>query len=434
MPPKSFPEWLPDYLAYEQNVVDISRSSIGDFVEPGASALEVVKHFYRDKLSQFRASTHAYSETGPLQQAVLLHRGTVKELFPVATPEAAEMLLGIPLDTLRWLVSERLVLLLIQNPERYRDLTFLHPLLMAGFPPACYEIRDRAIYTFLSDGEYDRLLRRGGNHRGLGFDQPFPKMLWEPYEMFVEEPSGRWLQRNVQRYAALSALLGPDALDEILAIPTGGEIDDANVHAARSRFFYLHRHILHPVTQGLGGLPYVSTSGTEAQLRSGWTSLGSEIEHQLGEAVGVRLPTIVTPELIETVHSSTLPDEFEALEQRLLTEYVWETEGRRADVAAQVKGVVAELEDMARGFEAHYVERPHGVLRIAAIGGAIELARHSPEASVGVSSAAALPRSAVATLVDSVHRVFRRSYLPWQYWHLNRAAAALRKSPHRSAK
>jgi hypothetical protein len=359
-----------------------------------------------------------------LQTSVLLHRGTVKELFPVSTPEAAEALLGVGLDVLKWLVDERLVLLMIQRPELYRELEFLHPLLKSGFAPACYEIRDRAIYGWLADGDYDRYLRRAERLTSL-FTRPFPPTLQEPYERLLADPTERWLQRNHQRYAALGALMGCDALDEVIALPNRTEPSDAAVTAAQRRFFFVHRYILHPTTQGLGGLPYVAAPQGDYRLHIDWSGLGNQLERELGSALSVRLPKNVTPKLIEEVQASTLPQEYEALERDLLEDAAWDDADGWNSARDQATNIVDRLETMAREFDAKYVGRSAAVLRIASIGGAISLAKDSPDMSAAVGAASAIPKSAVAAVVDGIYRVFRRRSLPWQYWHLLRTTQSI---------
>jgi hypothetical protein len=419
-----FSRWLTEYSASEENVVDISRASIDVVMGPDPSPIEVVQHFYRDKLSRMRADTHAYAETGSLQTSVLLHRGTVKELFPVSTPQAVEELMGIRLDMLKWLVDERLVLLIIQRPELYRELAFLHPLLKSRFAPACYETRDRAIYDWLAGGDYDRYLRRAQRHAFL-FERPFPPSLQEPYELLVTDPPERSRQRNHQRYAALGAVMGCEALDEVIALPTRTELTEAAVTAAQRRFFFVHRYLLHPTTQGLGGLPYVAAESGDHRLDIEWAGLGGELERELGDVLRVRLPRTVTPEVVEKAHASKLPDEYEALERRLLMDAVWDERSVGLTARERAANIVDGLETMAQQFDANFVGQSTAVLRIASIGGAVRLAKSAPEASAALAAAAALPTSAAAAIVDGVHRVFRRRYLPWQYWRLLRTTRSL---------
>jgi hypothetical protein len=429
----SFTRWLAEYSAHEQNVIDISRSSVEAVLGANPSPVELVRHFYRDKLSQMQTNAHAYSETGSLRTSVLLHRGTVKELFPVPTREVAEQLLGLPLGVVRWLVDQRLLLLIIQRPERYRELEFLHPLLQAEYAPACYELRDRAIYDWLAGGDYAAHLRRASERHRLLFARPFPLALQEPYERLTAESEERSRQRNHQRYAALGALMGLDALDEVLSIPTRREATDEAVEAAQRRFFFLHRYVVHPITQGLGGLPYVAAPGGDPRLGTRWARIGDELERQLGEAVSLHLPRAVTPRLIEQVHASSLPDQYESLERRLLADRVWDDIEEASAVTSQVAEVVGRLEETAARFDTKYVGRGIALLRISAVGGAIGLARVAPEASAVVGAGAALPRSAVAATVDAIHRAFRRTHLPWQYWHLGRVAASVAtRSPRTS--
>lgn len=414
-----FDVWMRQYRASEIEVAHHLASVASANPALAEDPVAYVRAVYADKIVLLRGP-HAYSESGSLHTSVLLHRATVKELFPVATPEAVESLIGVTLDVLKWLVDNKLVLLLIQEPEQYRQLTFLHPILQSSFEPACYEIRDRLIYQHLSQTEYGRLVEAGSRHPVFGLDDEFPMALRETYERHLERPKGRWAQRNAQRYAALASVMGEERLDVALGVPTG-DLSPRNIFDVQSRFFYLHRHLLHPLTQGLGGLPYATTQGSEAPFDARRARYGQALETQLVKSLTFDLPTNISVDLIERVQDSSIPDRFEEIEQSLMANTNHHGNDSDIQLALSIGDTVRELDKRSRQLERLVSKRVHGTLRVVGVGATIGLAASHPELSAIIGASTMVPERATEAVSDAFHRVFRKKHLPWQYWHLRRS-------------
>lgn len=418
---KPFDDWANEYLRSERAVAQAQADRMSLALVRDMGPVELARRVYDDKLSELRGP-HAYSETGSIHTSVLLHRSTVKELFPVSHPEATVSLMGVDLVTLQWLVEQRLVLLLIQHPEHYRHLPFLHPLLQASFQPACYELRDRIIYQKLTQDEYQSLVRRGLRHPVLGRDRPFPLSLRESYERYIEGSNVRWRQRNAQRYAALAAVVGAEALDEALGVPSGADIAPGALHAVQSRFFYLHRYLLHPLTQGLGGVPFaVATSADSVDSLARSAMLGEEVQKQLMRTVTLNLPATSSISLIERIQGTSIPDDFGRIEARVLEASRTGESLSGTHVASDVSATIRHLDEQSRSLERSVARRLQTSLRFVGFGSALALARQHPEISTFLAGTTPTAAKVTSTaVVDAFHRVFRRNYLPWQFWRLRR--------------
>lgn len=418
--PNGFDKWAVEFLERESAWSAAQVASWNPSSQP-TSPLELVRHLYLDKLRALNTKWHAYSERGSIHASVLLHRGTVKELFPVASPEALEQLMGISLPVLRWCVDNRLVMLIIQHPELYRELTFLHPLLQGQHQPACYELRDRYFYHTLASGNYEALVGRGLRHPVLGLDQPFPDHLREPYELVAAEPAGRPQQRNAQRYAALAALMGADELDEALAAPTTKRLESEQVNEVQARFYYLHRRLLHPVSQGIGGAPYALADRGKPGRRVP-SRIAEAVERSLTSTV-LTVPSRVDAQLIETVQTSSIPDRYERLEREVLataSETV-HADARDAELADDIASLVNGAVTSARLIDGQIASGLAMGIRFVGIGAAAGVARQAPELSVVLAGAAGLlPTAGVVPVLHAFERVFGRHSVPWQYWTLQR--------------
>ena len=99
--------------------------------------ISTVRAVYADKLES-KQHHHGYSERGHLQPSLLVHKKTVKELFPVDSVDSLRSLTGVGPQSLQWLGKNKLILLLIQRPELYADLDFLHEIVRNRDYVACY--------------------------------------------------------------------------------------------------------------------------------------------------------------------------------------------------------------------------------------------------------------------------------------------------------
>lgn len=211
-------------------------------------ALQLVRHVYSDSVD-FSQQTLGYVESGKLVESTYFHTVTIKELFPVASPSDFHSLYGITVPDMSWLLRNRLVRLLVQEPSVYADLQFLGPLFEQPDGVVCYEIRDKVIYDVLSAGRYAEHLEAGYRNPILSLESPHPEDLREEYESLVAPKQARWGQRTVQRYAALCALCSKELIDEVLQLHQRGRGSPKRVRSVRERLFLLHRLLLHPLSQ-----------------------------------------------------------------------------------------------------------------------------------------------------------------------------------------
>lgn len=410
--------WMANYLYIEKCVAKENLQTATEERKARLSPMETVSAVYADKLAHIKDTNHAYSESGALAFSVLLHRTTVKEIFPIPLQRDFELLVGMSLKLLEWCVKEGIILPLIQHPDQYRNLDYLHPLLMQ-FNPACYEIRDKVIYGYLSGGNYPEYMRKGLDNKSIMINKSFTgKILYrEEYESYLDRlNTQRWNQRNAQRYAALASLIGEEELLDFLELEPDKPITAEEIDRVQGMFFDLHRRLLHPITQGLGGLPYNIINQPH---HHGSENLNSKIECELMKSVGVNVPYQPTRKMIEKIQESNIPNHFSKLETMLLN--------MAKDNAIPDKKIEDSLEDIMETLseESSRIDskarKLTAFLSITGIGAATFSAREHPEIStIAGSFAPVLARHAVNKGMDIVYKVYQKKYLPWQYWNIKK--------------
>lgn len=409
-----YEQWMSDYLYNENSIANENlRKAVivhGNKMNP----IETVRAMYTDKLFDEKQCMHAYSESGNIGISVLLHRITVKELFPIPHQKDFEQLLGMPLEMLEWCIREGFILPIIQHPIQYRNIEYIHRILM-DYSPACYEIRDKLIYGYLSAGKYSEYVEHGLRNKAIAVNQAFLKgnEYKEEYELFLGmSDKQRWDQRNAQRYAALASLVGEQVLIDALELEQNPPITKENIKKVQNLFFAMHRKVLHPLTQGLGGLPYNVLS---QPYYNDTRMINKRLENELFQAIGKSIPNQPTKHMIEKLQETDIPDRFSEVETSLLR-IASEEKIPGKNIEESVVSLMDELTDESKRIDSK-AKMIKVLLSVTGVGAAIACAEQQPQASVAVS--ALVPMAAdnvVNKIFNVISHVYGKKYLPWQYW------------------
>lgn len=411
-----YEQWMSDYLFNENSIANENLRKAVTANGIRMSPIEIVRIMYVDKLFDEQECMHAYSESGNIGISILLHRITVKELFPIPNQKDFEQLLGMSLEMLEWCIREGFILPIIQHPAQYRNIEYIHRILM-DYSPACYEIRDKLIYGYLSFGKYPEYVEHGLRNKAIAVNQSFLKgnEYKEDYEFFLKmSDKQRWDQRNAQRYAALASLVGEQALIDALELEENPPVTVDNIKKVQDLFFAMHRKVLHPLTQGLGGLPYNVLS---QPYYNDTEMINTRLENELFQSIGKSIPNQPTKHMIEKLQETDIPDRFSEIETSLLR-LASEKKIPGKNIGENVTNLIEELSDESKRIDSK-AKMVKTFLSVTGVGAAIACAEQQPQVSVAVGSLVPMAAGiAVDKIFNIISHVYGKRYLPWQYWKL----------------
>ena len=262
-------------------------------------------------------------------------------------------------------------------------------------------------------------MEHGLRNKAIAVNQTFLKgnEYKEEYELFLGISNRqRWDQRNAQRYAALASLIGEDSLIEALELEQNPPITIDNIKKVQELFFAMHRKVLHPLTQGLGGLPYNVLSQpyyNDAEV------INDRLENELFQLIGKSIPNRPTKHMITKIRETDIPDRFSEVETSLLN-LAKEDRVPGKNITEHITDLMDELSDESKRIESK-VNMITMFLSVTGVGAAIACAEQQPQASVAVGSLIPMAANKVVNKTfDIIYRVYGKKYLPWQYWKLTK--------------
>ncbi|HJP90903.1 MAG TPA: hypothetical protein VJ875_03045 [Pyrinomonadaceae bacterium] len=418
-------KWIRNYREEETEVVNSLATDALKKYGDSLTAEKLVLHLYQDKLPR-KDSFHAYRETGSLLNPTFLHSLTVTELFPIRDKKQCERLLGVSIDDLKWLIDAGLVVVSIHDPQQYQDIEYLHPILKNNDRrPPSFEIRDKVIYRILSNGMYDAYIEEAAHHPVLS--QPiWPVDLQEPYERVAGLKQDRVIRKNIQRYAVLGSILGPDVVRSLVDVDPNNERECRRV---MKRFFTLHKLVIHPITQGLYGLPHNHLHEYLPKEQETLNEYASQVETVLMDHLEIPIPKRLNHQQVLEAHELGLASAFEKMQNSLIQGIV------KGEVASDGHGtirnnleeILGQIDEKVNATIGRTVEHMKMALSLATFLGQniINGQTLSSRSSAKRPSAAIrqlLPDLLAEPITRAVYKVFGDNPLLLHYWDLRKAA------------
>ncbi|RJX20078.1 MAG: hypothetical protein C4575_07375 [Desulforudis sp.] len=383
-------------------------------VKKSLNIRDFIKYLYKDKLKHVKA--YAYRESGRLDIPAFLHKKTITELFPIPDKNNCEKLVGINIDNLIYLLDAGIVQVSIQDPELYKDIQYLQPILKSrDRRPPSYEIRDRIFYTFLSKGGYDDYLKEAAKHPAIS-QRKWPITLLEPYERLGNITPERLVLKNIKRYAALCSVMGPDFMREVVRCKSN---DDKTIIETMRRFFYLHKIIIHPITQGLFGHPYNFLMDFHANERKTIREYSNKIEEVLIDNLKLSIPNNIDVMQIMKSHEKKVPEQYEYVQQSILAKVIDIKNTRLVKDDVNIEDIVNSLCEKSKSFTNKSVRLTHIGLKVSTILAGGFLALINPELGISLqASAEIIPKSLAEHTAHLLTDLFGVDPLLFHYWKL----------------
>ena len=415
---------------YRQEEIEIASSLAEEAKKKYKNALTpslLVSNLYQDKLPKGNIR-HAYRETGPLHIPVLLHSLTVTELFPIKNKTQNESLLGVSIEDIKWLIDAGLLMVSIQDPKQYENLHYLHSILQdKRYRPPSYEIRDRVFYITISNGMYEEYLEEAAHHPVLS--QPiWPVEFQEPYERIAGLTPDRIVTKNIQRYAALCSLLGPDLMRDLV------DVDPENEEQRREamrRFFMLHKLVIHPITQGLYGMPHQYFRDYAPKDRELLQQYSAQVETVLINQLGIPIPKYVTRQQILKSHEVGLAKAFEEMQDSIIRKIIGGelTLSERRNTEFELENFVATIDAQVNTIFTRTTKAVKMGLKIATYLGAGAIATNEPIVGAILGALGEVTDELLAEpIAQAVYNVFCDDPILLHYWKLQKTTERLKKT------